>query len=550
MALRRIVDNPAAGTLTGTEVFPAVQTGIDVQMDLDEIAAYVGAAAGAVTSVNGATGAVVLELGDLDDVSAAAPSNGDVLAWNSGTSEWEPTAGGGSGGQVDAVSSGTGISVDSTDPTDPVVSLSSGSIASLALADSAVQPGDLATVATTGDVDDLTGFPGGTSNYLRADGAWAVPPGGSGGQVDSVSAGTGISVDSTDPTDPVVSLSSGAQASLSLADSSLQPGDNITALTNNAGYTANTGTVTSVAASVPTGLEISGSPVTNTGTLAITYASGYQMFTATEASKLSGIAAGATVGATWGTDLSSIPAIVSALVGLSNASGALTNDGSGGLSWVPAGGGGTVTSVAASVPTGFTIAGSPVTTSGTLAIGFDTGYQGYTSAEASKLAGIAAGATANTGTVTSVGTGTGLTGGAITATGTVSLSAGSIASLALADTALQPGAAAITDAAGNVRDIPQNLQNSNYTLVLSDRGKHIISTNTTNYAWTIPPNSSVAFPIGAIVTFIHDSTSGAKTLTQGSGVTIITGTTTGNIAIAAGEVKTALKVGTDRWRVL
>jgi hypothetical protein len=35
---------------------------------------------------------------------------------------------------------------------------------------------------------------------------------------------------------------------------------------------------------------------------------------------------------------------------------------------------GTVTSVAASVPTGLTIAGSPITTSGTLAFGLDTGY--------------------------------------------------------------------------------------------------------------------------------------------------------------------------------
>lgn len=41
---------------------------------------------------------------------------------------------------------------------------------------------------------------------------------------------------------------------------------------------------------------------------------------------------------------------------------------------VSGGGGGTVTSVAQTVPTGFTITGSPITTSGTLAIGFDTGY--------------------------------------------------------------------------------------------------------------------------------------------------------------------------------
>ena len=35
---------------------------------------------------------------------------------------------------------------------------------------------------------------------------------------------------------------------------------------------------------------------------------------------------------------------------------------------------GTVTSVNASVPTGLTISGSPITTSGTLAFGLDTGY--------------------------------------------------------------------------------------------------------------------------------------------------------------------------------
>lgn len=52
-------------------------------------------------------------------------------------------------------------------------------------------------------------------------------------------------------------------------------------------------------------------------------------------------------------------------------------------------GSGTVTSVAASVPTGFSIAGSPVTTSGTLAISYSAGYQGYTTAEAAKVAGAA-----------------------------------------------------------------------------------------------------------------------------------------------------------------
>lgn len=59
-------------------------------------------------------------------------------------------------------------------------------------------------------------------------------------------------------------------------------------------------------------------------------------------------------------------------------------------SWQPAGGTGTVTSVGMSVPTGFAVSGSPVTAAGTLALTYDTGYQGYTSAEASKLSGIEA----------------------------------------------------------------------------------------------------------------------------------------------------------------
>lgn len=54
-----------------------------------------------------------------------------------------------------------------------------------------------------------------------------------------------------------------------------------------------------------------------------------------------------------------------------------------------------VTSVAATVPTGFTISGSPITTTGTLVIAYDTGYQGYTTTEATKLSGIESGATAD-----------------------------------------------------------------------------------------------------------------------------------------------------------
>jgi hypothetical protein len=52
-------------------------------------------------------------------------------------------------------------------------------------------------------------------------------------------------------------------------------------ITNGAGYTTNVGTVTSVDLSVPTGLSVSGNPITTSGTLAITLASGYVIPTQT-----------------------------------------------------------------------------------------------------------------------------------------------------------------------------------------------------------------------------------------------------------------------------
>lgn len=86
-----------------------------------------------------------------------------------------------------------------------------------------------------------------------------------------------------------------------------------------------------------------------------------------------------------------------------------------------AGGSGTVTSVGLAAPVGFTVSGSPVTTTGTLTFSYTAGYVGYTTAEQTKLAGIAPGA--QTGTVTSVnlGASTGLTpsGGPITTSGSL-----------------------------------------------------------------------------------------------------------------------------------
>ena len=51
----------------------------------------------------------------------------------------------------------------------------------------------------------------------------------------------------------------------------------VSELTNDSGYTDNTGTVTSVSISVPTGLSVTDSPITTKGIIAITFAKGYSI---------------------------------------------------------------------------------------------------------------------------------------------------------------------------------------------------------------------------------------------------------------------------------
>ena len=73
---------------------------------------------------------------------------GTMQVKNSGGS-WANFGGGGGGGQVDTVVGGTGIDVNAADPVNPIVDLDAASIASLALADTALQPGDIATAFPT-----------------------------------------------------------------------------------------------------------------------------------------------------------------------------------------------------------------------------------------------------------------------------------------------------------------------------------------------------------------------------------------------------------------
>lgn len=85
---------------------------------------------------------------------------------------------------------------------------------------------------------------------------------------------------------------------------------------------------------------------------------------------------------------------------------------------------------------------------------------------------------------------------------------------------------------------------TSYTLVLGDAGKFITMTNASASTLTVPPNSSVAFPVGTVIEGAQLG-AGQVTLTQGSGVTI---QATPGLKIAA-QYGTfgLLKTATDTW---
>ena len=64
-----------------------------------------------------------------------------------------------------------------------------------------------------------------------------------------------------------------------------------------------------------------------------------------------------------------------------------------------------------------------------------------------------------------------------------------------------------------------NTQTDSYTLVLTDAGKIVEMNKATANNLTVPPNSSVAFPIGTQIDLAQYG-AGQTTLVQGSGVTV------------------------------
>jgi hypothetical protein len=156
--------------------------------------------------------------------------------------------------------------------------------------------------------------------------------------------------------------------------------------------------------------------------------------------------------------------------------------------------------------------------------------------------------------VTQVNTGTGLTGGPIVTTGTISID-NTVVTLTGTQTLTNKtitglnSASTVKDSAGNLygfgfRTMPQS-DNTSGTLVLSDSAKHLYLTGNV----TVPPNSSVAFDIGTVISVVSNAT--ALVIQAGTGVTLklANSTSTGNRSVASNGVATMIKVATDTWYV-
>lgn len=86
---------------------------------------------------------------------------------------------------------------------------------------------------------------------------------------------------------------------------------------------------------------------------------------------------------------------------------------------------------------------------------------------------------------------------------------------------------------------------ANYTLVLADGSRVVLQTVASANTVTVPPNSSVAFPIGIQIP-INNSGAGQVTIVPGAGVTLHSARNAFKLAVQY-STGTLIKTGTDTW---
>jgi len=101
------------------------------------------------------------------------------------------------------------------------------------------------------------------------------------------------------------------------------------------------------------------------------------------------------------------------------------------------------------------------------------------------------------------------------------------------------------------KNIPQNSQSAAYTLVLADAGKHIFhpSGDANARTFTIPANSSVAYPIGTAITFINMTSQVVTIAITTDTMYLSSAGTTGSRSLAQYGSATAIKMTSTTWLI-
>lgn len=96
--------------------------------------------------------------------------------------------------------------------------------------------------------------------------------------------------------------------------------------------------------------------------------------------------------------------------------------------------------------------------------------------------------------------------------------------------------------------LPQNIQNSNYNIVLADAGKQIYHpAGQAAATYTIPANSNVAFTTGTAITIVNGSVNNVSIAITTDTMTLANSATTGTRTLTANGVATCVKVTSTSW---
>jgi len=113
---------------------------------------------------------------------------------------------------------------------------------------------------------------------------------------------------------------------------------------------------------------------------------------------------------------------------------------------------------------------------------------------------------------------------------------------------LETDVTSLNSSVTDIYELPQNGQTASYTLALSDGGSLVKMNVGSANNLTIPPNSSVAFPIGTQI-LVAQIGAGQTTIVAGSGVTLLSKDS--NLKLSARYcAATLIKLNTDNWLVV